>query len=246
MRQRHYEEQRLFRAYHRARDARTRDALIERFVPLARNLARRHRRGWEPLEDLEQVAYVALIKAVDMFDPLRGIAFSSFAVPSISGAIKRYSRDSGWAVRVPRDLQELALRVERANQELMSGSGTSPTPAQLAEHVGADVEDVVEAREAYRALRADSLDQPRFSGEDDGVVTLIDGLASEDAEILRAIDRMTLDALIETLDDREQLIMRLYHLDELTQAEIGARLEYSQMHISRLLRHAMSELLAAA
>ena len=246
MRQRHYEEQRLFREYHRTRSPRDREAVIERFLPLARSLARRHRRGGEPLEDLEQVAFLALVKAVDGFDPARGYAFTSFAVPSISGAIKRHFRDNGWSVRVPRDLQELAMCVERAKQELTTAGGAAPTPAELAEHIGVDFEDVLEAREAYRALRADSLDQPRFSSVDDSEETLIDTLGTQDDEIGRALERVSLDALIHTLDERDQEIVRLYYQQELTQTEIGERLGYSQMHISRLLRGAIQELLHAA
>ena len=244
---RHYEEQRLFREYHRTRSARDRNAVIERFVPLARSLARRHRRGGEPLEDLEQVAYLALIKAVDGFDPTRGLAFTTYAVPSISGAIKRHFRDNGWSVRVPRDLQELAMRVERVKEELTTALGASPTPAQLADHVGVGVEDVLEAREAYRALRADSLDQPRFSdGADDGDETLIDTLGTQDDEIGQVFERIALDALIHALEPRDQEIVRLYYQHELTQSEIGERLGFSQMHISRLLRRATDQLLAAA
>ena len=244
MHQRQHEEQRLFREYHRTRSPRDREAVIERFVPLARSLARRHRRGGEPLEDLEQVAFLALIKAVDSFDHTRGFAFTTFAVPTISGAIKRHFRDHGWSVRMPRDLQELAMRVERVTEELTTAIGAPPTPAQLAEHVGVDVEDVLEAREAYRALRADSLDQPRFSSEEDGDDTLIDTLGTQDAEIGRVLERVALDTLIQTLEERDQEIVRLYYRYELTQAEIGARLGYSQMHISRLLRRAIDELAA--
>ena len=245
MLQRHLEEQRLFRAYHRTRSRRDRDAVIERFLPLARSLARRHRRGAEPLEDLEQVAYLALVKAVDAFDPSRGFAFTSFALPSIVGAIKRHFRDSGWSVRMPRDLQELALQVQRVTEQLSTG-GVPPTPAQLAEHIGVDVECILEAREAYRALRADSLDQPRSSNGDNGAVALVDTLGSQDLEFRRVVDRAALDALIDTLDARDQAIVRLYYQAELTQSEIGHRLGYSQMHVSRLLRHAVNELAAKA
>ena len=237
--------QRLFLEYRRSGDRGARDALIERFLPLARSLARRYSRGAEPLEDLEQVASLALIKAVDGFDVERGTAFSSYAVPSIVGAIKRHYRDRVWSVRPPRDLQELALRVMRLNDELTAATGTPPTVAQIAEHAGVDVEAVVEAREAHRALHADSLDQPRRGGEDDDG-SLIDTIGARDPEIRRAFDRVALDALLETLDERERLIVQLYYQHELTQTEIGERLGYSQMHISRLLRGAVQQLLLAA
>jgi RNA polymerase sigma-B factor len=243
--ERDQEVRRLFLEYRRSGDRGARDALIERFLPLARSLARRYARGSEPLEDLEQVASLALIKAVDGFDVERGTAFSSYAVPSVVGAIKRHYRDRVWSVRPPRDLQELALRVARLNDELTAANGAPPTVALIAEHAGVDVEAVVEAREAHRALNADSLDQPRRGGEDeDG--SLIDTIGARDRELRRAFDRVALDALLETLDERERLVVQLYYRHELTQAEIGERLGYSQMHISRLLRGAVQHLLLAA
>src|SRR5215210_3756273 len=152
--QRREEELRLLRAYHSTGDPRARDAAVERFMPLARSLARRYRGGTEPLEDLEQVACLALVRAVDGFDPSRGTAFSSYAVPSIAGAIKRHFRDHGWSLRMPRDLQELAVRVERLSQQGAGATGTAPTAAEIAAQAGVCVEDVLEAREAYRALHA--------------------------------------------------------------------------------------------
>ena len=240
------ETRELFRTYQRTGARRDRDAVIERFLPLAHSLARRARRGTEPLEDLEQVACLALVKAVDAFDASREIAFTSYAVPCITGALKRHFRDRGWSVRVPRQLQELALRVERVHEELFTAAGTPPTPAQIAVLAGVEVEDVLEARAAYRALHADSLDQPRSSREGDDLGSLLDTLGDRDIEIRRAFDRVMLEALLETLEQRERLIMRLYYQDELTQAEIGRRLGYSQMHISRLLHKATEQLKLAA
>jgi RNA polymerase sigma-B factor len=244
--ERRHEEQRLFLEYRRSRDRAARDALIERFLPLARSLARRYARGAEPLEDLEQVASLALIKAVDGFDAERGTAFSSYAVPSIVGALKRHFRDCGWSVRPPRELQELALRVTQLNDELAAATGSPPTAALIAEYAGVDVEAVLEAREAYRALHSDSLDQPRHAGEEHDGGSLVDTIGVRDAEIRRAFDRVALDALLRSLDDRERLIVQLYYQHELTQTEIGERLGYSQMQISRLLRGAVEELLLAA
>jgi RNA polymerase sigma-B factor len=140
--------------YGRTGSRRARDAAVERYIPLARSLARRYRRGSEPLEDLEQVAYLALIKAVDAFDASHHTAFSSYAVPCITGALKRHFRDHGWAVRVPRELQELALRVNRVVDELSAQTGRSPTPAEVAEVAGIDVEDVLNAREVPRGAHA--------------------------------------------------------------------------------------------
>jgi RNA polymerase sigma-B factor len=240
------EEQKLFQDYPRSRGGRAREALVERYLPLAYSLARRYARGEEPLEDLEQVASLALIKAVDGYDAARGSAFSSYAVPSIVGAIKRHYRDVGWAVRPPRKLQELALRVKRLEDELGASMGSRPTAAQIAEHAGVGVEDVLEAREAHHALHAHSLDQPhRGSAGEDGAA-LIDTLGVRDAGIRRAFDHVVLEALLTTLDSREREIVRLYYQQELTQSEIGRRLGYSQMHISRLLRRAVEKLLLAA
>ena len=241
-------EKQLILEYRRTGHRRDRDAVIDRFLPLARSLARRYRRGAEPLEDLEQVASLALIRAVESFDPSRDAAFSSYAVPSITGALKRHYRDHGWAVRVPRDLQELAVRIQRFNQDASAATGTSPTAAQIARHAGVSVEEVIEAREAYQALHADSLDQPRPSRDtdDDGGASLLDTTGTHDLAFRSAFDRVLLDSLLETLDERDQTIVRLYHLEELTQSEIGRRLGLSQMHISRLLRHATNQLVRTA
>ena len=239
-------EKRLFLEYQRTGNRRDRDALIERFMPLARSLARRYRRGGEPLEDLEQVASLALLRAVEGFDPSRGLAFSSYAVPSISGALKRHYRDCGWSVRMPRDLQELALRIERFSEDAWATTGAAPTPAQIAERAGVSVEAVIEAREAHQALRADSLDQPLRSSEGNAGASLLDTLGTRDVAFQRVFDRVVLDSLLATLDDRYRMIVRLYYREELTQSEIGRRLGLSQMHISRLLRQATAQLADAA
>jgi RNA polymerase sigma-B factor len=240
------EELRLLKAYHSTGDPRARDAAVGRFLPLARSLARRYSGGSEPLEDLEQVACLALVRAVDGFDPTRGTAFTSYAVPSIAGAIKRHFRDNGWSVRVPRDLQELALRVERVSDELVSETGHTPTAGRIAERSGIEVEDVLEAREAFRALHSDSLDQPRGARDDEDSGSLLDTLGDADLELGRAHDRAALHAVLDTLDERDRMIIHLYYKEELTQAEIGRRLGYSQMHVSRLLRQAVERLQLAA
>jgi RNA polymerase sigma-B factor len=241
------EELRLLRAYHASGDPRAREAAVERFLPLARSLARRYSGGSEPLEDLEQVACLALVRAVDGFDPTRGTAFTSYAVPSIAGAIKRHFRDNGWSVRVPRDLQELALRVERVSDELIAETGHTPTAGQIAERAGIEIEDVLEAREAFRALHSDSLDQPRGArADDEDSGSLLDTLGDPDLELGRAHDRAALSSVLDTLDARDRTIISLYYHHELTQAEIGRQLGYSQMHVSRLLRQAVERLRLAA
>jgi RNA polymerase sigma-B factor len=243
--QRH-EDKRLFLAYHRSGDLAARDALIQRFLPLARSLARRYARGPEPLDDLEQVASLALIKAIDAYDVQRGTAFSSYAVPCIAGALKRHFRDACWSVRPPRDLQELAMEVNRLNDELSAATGTPPTPAQIAEHAGVDVEAILEAREASRALHSDSLDRPTRTSDGHDGDSVLDTLGAPDTEIHRVLDRVALDTLVRTLDEREQQIVRLYYQQELTQSEIGEQLGYSQMHISRIQRGAIAKLLDSA
>jgi RNA polymerase sigma-B factor len=241
-------EKQLILEYRRTGSRRDRDAVIDHFLPLARSLARRYQRGPEPLEDLEQVASLALVRAVEGFDPSRDVAFSSYAVPTITGALKRHYRDHGWSVRVPRELQELAMRIQRFNEAASAATGESPSAAQVARRAGVSVEEVIEAREAYQALHADSLDQPRQSrdDDDDGRASLLDTIGTHDMAFRSAFDRVLLDSLLETLDERDQTIVRLYYLDELTQSEIGRRLGLSQMHISRLLRHATDKLVTTA
>jgi RNA polymerase sigma-B factor len=238
------DDRRLFRAA-RGGDRTARERLVELYMPLARQLARRYGAASVPLEDLEQVAFMALVKAVDGFDPGRGTAFSSYAVPCISGAIKRYFRDHSWAVRVPRGLQELAMRVQQIDAQTFAVAGRHPTAAEVAEAAGVDVEDVLEAREARRALYSDSLSQSRGSEEDDEI-TLLETLGDGDAELQRTVERAALDSVLAELADRERLIVQLYYREELTQAEIGRRLGYSQMHISRLIRAAVTQMQAIA
>jgi RNA polymerase sigma-B factor len=232
----------LFRSA-RGGDRRARDELIEAYLPLARQLARRYSTPSESLEDLEQVACLALVRAVDAFDVERGTAFSSYAVPCIAGAVKRYFRDYGWAVRVPRRLQELALSTERFDEKCFADTGRHATAAELADAVGAGVEEVLEAREAHRARYSESLQRTR-GPDDEEDVTLLDGVADPRADFERSLERMTLDEVLAELDDRDRTIVELYYREELTQTEIGGRLGYSQMHISRRLRAAVRQLQA--
>jgi RNA polymerase sigma-B factor len=240
------QERELFEAFRASGARHDRDVLVERFLPLARQLARRYQGSSEPLEDLEQVASLALVRAVDGFDPTRGTAFSSYAVPCIAGAIKRHFRDHGWSVRVPRELQELSLRVDRLSRELDAATGRAPSTAEVAASAGVDVEQVVAARVAYRALHSDSLDSPRRTDADDDVDSLLDTMGGDDANLERVLEQSKLDAMIDTLEDRDSLIVRLYYQGELTQSEIGIRLGLSQMHISRLLRGAVKQLTLSA
>jgi RNA polymerase sigma-B factor len=235
----------LMLEYQRTREPRLREQLVTRYLPLARSLARRFASGGEPLEDLEQVAALALVKAVDGFDAERGTAFSSYAVPSIAGAIKRHFRDHGWSVRVPRELQERAMRVNQLEKELSGALGEAPTLNELAEATALGAEDVLEARVAYRALHASSLDAPTLDADGESRA-LIETMGDDDDGYSTVLDRSALDSLLGGLDARDRAIVELYFREELTQSEIGERLGYSQMHISRLLRRAVGELEKAA
>ena len=238
------EDRRLLLAYHRGGDASAREALVERFLPLARQLARRYQRGGEALDDLVQVASLGLLKAIDRFDPTRETAFSSFAVPTILGELKRHFRDKGWSVRVPRDLQELAVRVDRVGEELARELARAPTPSEIGERVGATAEQVLEAREAAGAYRAVSLDRPRDDDEDgEGVA---DSVGAEDPGFGLAEDAATVERLMRVLSDREREVLRLRFEEDLTQSEIGQRVGVSQMHVSRLIRQSVARLREAA
>jgi RNA polymerase sigma-B factor len=239
------DERRLFARYRERDDQAARDALVERFLPLATQLARRYHRGNEPLDDLVQVASVGLLNAIDRFDPARGIAFSSFAVPTIAGELKRHYRDKGWAVRVPRDLQELALRVDRATDRLVHQLGRAPTASEIADDLGVTIEQVIEAHEAAAAYRAYSLD--RAGSDDDQAGTrVVDTLGGDEPGYRQAEDSATVESLMSALSDREREILRLRFEEDLTQSEIGLRVGLSQMHISRLLRQAVARLREAA
>ncbi len=239
------EDRELFARYHDDGDALAREQLVDRFLPLARQLARRYQRAGEPLDDLMQVASMGLIKAIDRFDPERAVAFSSYAVPTILGEIKRHFRDRTWAVRVPRDLQELALKVDNAVGTLSEDLRRQPSVAEIAKSVGADEEQVLEALQAGGAYRAISIDAPRGSGDDD-VATLADSVGFDEAGFDRAEDRATLANLLTTITPRERDVLRMRFEEDMTQAEIGAVIGVSQMQVSRLIRQAISRLRSAA
>jgi RNA polymerase sigma-B factor len=236
----------LFRQYVDGQDRVGRDAVIERFLPLARRLALRYLRPSESFEDVYQVACLALVNAVDRFEADRGIAFSSYAVPTIVGEIKRYYRDKTWAVHVSRDLLEAALRVERAGGELSTRLGRPPTVTEIAGHLDVTEEDVLEAREAAFARTAGSLERPRVPGEDDDAATLGDTLGGVDPGFEQAEHRATLSSLARCLSARDREIIRLRMEEDLTQGAIGERIGISQMQVSRVLRGAMERLREAA
>jgi RNA polymerase sigma-B factor len=235
------EDRELIRRAQQDPDPRVRAQTVEAFMPLAKSLARRYHRGEEPLEDLEQVAALGLLKAIKGYDPDRGSAFASFAVPTIVGELRRHFRDKGWAIRVPRDLQELALAVQRKADTMNTELGRPPTAEELAEKLGRDVEDVLEAREALRAMRPASLDRPGQAADDEDDIPL-QRIGDIDPGYERTEEAVTIGRLVRDLPERERRILALRFSGDLTQSEIGEQLGISQMHVSRLLRRTIDEL----
>jgi RNA polymerase sigma-B factor len=232
----------VFDRYQNNHDQATREELVERYLPLARHLARRYK-GRGEIDDLYQVAAFALVKAIDRFDPDRGLAFTSFAVPTILGELKRYFRDHGWAVRVPRDVQELKLRLDRTVEAMTGELGRSPTPGELADRLDVPTEQVIEALGAATAHYPDSLDRPVTEDGEEAINLLV---AGNDPGYAQVENAEMIDGLLATLPERERLILKLRFESELTQAEIGRRLGVSQMHVSRLIRQSIAKLQGAA
>ena len=222
-------------------DTAAREALVERFLPLARQLARRYQRAKEPLDDLVQVASIGLVKAVDRFDPSRGIAFSSYAVPTILGELKRYFRDSGWALHVPRGTQERAMQVDRAIKELAGREGRSPSVAEVAEHADLSVEDVLTAMEASLAYEAVSLESER-AGTDPGGDTYAESIGSDDERYELVEYGASIAPALDALSARDRLILHLRFAEDLTQSQIAERIGVSQMQVSRLIRRSLARL----
>jgi RNA polymerase sigma-B factor len=217
--------------------------MIEQHMPLARSLARRFRPARESMADIEQVAYLGLIKAVDCYDPQRGTAFSSLAVPYILGSIKRHFRDCGWLVHVGRDKRELARRVERLSEEMYASTGRHPSVLELAEATGTSLEAVLTAREACQALNCHPLDAPTPGDDADGSA-LHDSVGDEDARLGQALDRCAIETALDRLGARERLAVELYFRVGMTQAAVGRELGCSQMHVSRIIRQALERLRA--
>jgi RNA polymerase sigma-B factor len=242
--QRVQEDRLLFERFADKRDPVAREILVERFLPLARSLASRCRRPDEPFDDVFQVACIGLVNAIDRYDLSRGRAFSSFAVPTIAGEIKRYYRDKTWAVHVPRDLQELAIAVDRAARELETELGAKPTVEQLAERLVVSDEDVLEALHAAHGRRASSLDAPVTQDYDS--TSLRDALGTHDDGFHRVEQRAELERLTAILTPRDRRIVALRFQEDLTQEQIGRLIGLSQMQISRILRQAIIKIRAHA
>jgi RNA polymerase sigma-B factor len=238
-------ERRLLIRYHDEGDLAAREELCERFLPLARDLALRYTYTDEPLDDLVQVASLGLIKAIDRFEPGRGSKFTSYAAPTILGELKRHFRDKGWSLHVPRDLQERTLAVSRATEVLSTELGRSPKVREVAEHLGCSVEQVLEAQEASASYEAASLDAP--AARDDGEsAALVDLLGKDDSSYELVEDREAIASTWRDLPEVERQVVQLRFMHDLTQREIGERIGYSQMHVSRLLRRALNRLEDAA
>jgi RNA polymerase sigma-B factor len=219
---------------------RMRDELVEMHLPLVEYLARRFRNRGEPLDDLIQVATIGLIKSVDRFDLERGVEFSTYATPTVVGEIKRHFRDKGWAIRVPRRLQELKLSLTKATSELSQRLGRSPTVAELAGHLGMSEEEVLEGLESANAYSAVSLDAP--DGGDDDSPAVADTLGAEDESLEGVEYRESLKPLLDQLPPREKRILLLRFFGNMTQSQIATDLGISQMHVSRLLARTLTQL----
>jgi RNA polymerase sigma-B factor len=238
-------ERQLLVRYHEEGDLAAREELCERFLPLARDLALRYTYTDEPLDDLVQVASLGLIKAIDRFEPDRGTKFTSYAAPTILGELKRHFRDKGWSLHVPRDLQERTLALSRATEVLSTELGRSPKVREVAEHLNCSVEQVLEAQEAAASYEAASLDAP--AARDDGEsAALVDLLGKNDSSYELVEDREAIASTWHDLPEVERQVLELRFMHDLTQREIGERIGYSQMHVSRLLRRALNRLESAA
>jgi RNA polymerase sigma-B factor len=217
---------------------RVRGELVELHLTLVEHCARRFQNRCEPVEDLVQVGTIGLIKAVDRFDTARGVEFSTYATPTILGEIKRHFRDKGWAVRVPRRLQELRMSISSATGELSQKLGRSPTPQEVAEHIGVNVEDVLAGLESANAYTALSLD----SADEDGPGSMLDTIGAVDEALENIEIRESIRPLIESLPTRERQILLLRFFRQMTQSQIAAEIGISQMHVSRLLTRTLADL----
>jgi RNA polymerase sigma-B factor len=235
----------LFQRWQQDGDHNAREALIERFMPLTRSLTRRYGRSSEPFEDLLQVASLGLLKAIDRYDALRGHPFQSFAVPTILGEMRRYFRDSGWAIHVPRGAQERALKVRDAQERISNESGRAPSVNQLAEYLELDTEDVIDALQAIRAYETVSLDAPRGGGEEE-TVAYGDSIGKEDERYELVELDATVASALGHLPSRDRLVLHLRFVEDLTQTEIAEQVGISQMQVSRLLRRSLEQLRSLA
>jgi RNA polymerase sigma-B factor len=235
-------DEELIERYQRHGDDRARTELIERYLPFVRKLALRYSYTDEPIEDLVQVASIGLMGALDRFDPERGAKFTSFAAPTILGELKRHFRDKGWTLHVPRDLQERALALSRATERLANSLGRSPTLPELASELRCSVEQVLEASEVAHSYTPSSLDAPVATDEQDASA-LVEMLGREDDGFDLVERRDVNQGVWRDMPELEREVIALRFAEGLTQREIGQRIGYSQMHVSRLLRRGLRRIL---
>jgi RNA polymerase sigma-B factor len=217
-----------------------REALVNLHLPLVEHCARRFRNRGEPYEDLVQVGTIGLIKSIDRFDLERGVEFSTYATPTIIGEIKRYFRDKGWAIRVPRRLQELRMQIGSASAELTQTLGRSPTPRELAETIGCSIDDILEGIDSSNAYSTLSLDAG--DGDEDGAATMLDALGVDDQNLEHVEIRESIKPLLDRLGAREKRILLLRFFKNMTQSQIAEEIGVSQMHVSRLLTRTLEQL----
>jgi RNA polymerase sigma-B factor len=234
----------LFVRWQQHQDAAAREQLVKRYLPLANKLAYRYRGPHEPIDDLKQVASLGLVKAIDRFDTTRGITFQSFAVPTILGELKRYFRDCGWVVHVPRRVQELSIKVEQAKRELTASTGRAPTFQEVSQFLEVPVEDVVEALDASHAHKPLSFESPNEGDEDSS--RLGDSLGAIDGRFELVELGATIAQAAEQLTDREKRVLALRFIEDRTQTEIAKDIGVSQMQVSRILRSSLDRLTAAS
>jgi RNA polymerase sigma-B factor len=230
----------LLRRYHEEGDLQAREKLIEQYMSLVRALARRYAYRGEQLDDLIQIGAIGLIKAIDRFDLDRGVELTTYATPNIIGEIKRHFRDKGWAVRVPRGLQELNVQLSKLMDQLTVQLGRSPTIPELAKAAGVEEEQVLEALESGRAYTALSLSAG--GGGDDDELDPLESLGVEEPQFAVSEDRAVLAPGFRALDERERMILQLRFFDGLTQSQIAQQVGISQMHVSRLIRRSLEKI----
>jgi RNA polymerase sigma-B factor len=235
------DEGELWRRFTATQDPAIREELVRRNLEFAKRLARRYRGASESFDDLLQVASLALVNAVDRFDPDRGIPFSAFASPTILGELKRHFRDRAWTVRVPRGLHDRMAQVEKAISELTEKLQRSPTISEIAERLELEPTDVLEVLEANHNRRPLSLDR-QTSRDDSEEATPADWVGEEDKNFELVEGRVALDAALPHLDERERLVLRLRFVDDMTQSQIAEQIGHSQMHVSRILRRALERI----
>lgn len=230
----------LFRRFKEEGDMDAREKLVMSHLNLVRFIANKFKNRGEPIDDLIQVGYLGLLKAIDRFDPSRGLEFTTFATPTIMGEIKRHFRDKGWSVRVPRRLQELSAKVNQATDTLTSQLQRSPTIAEIADYLDATVDEVLEAMESSSAYSSVSLEAPS-GADDDDTPSVIDRYATEDSDLAFTDDRIIIEEALASFSPRERDVIEMRFLKGMTQIEIAEKLGISQVQVSRLLRRTLKK-----